>query len=208
MVYAGRNRNVNYILQHFAVMWGLTLLGMLFGWWIPSSIVTPLSLVCLLLITMTCFFKHFRLPDLILYIIPILMGIKLLWLYVIFVEILGEDLLFTVFISTVIIFMLLAVAGLKIAMEISEIFSMIFTIVVVIIVFSIVFVFFPVENTFLLFCAAVFVLLIAVYAVYEFNSVCHQYVRDDDVIWVAINLYLAFFNLIATIIEIARSGRR
>lgn len=208
MVYAGRNRNVNNILQHFAVMWGLTLLGVLFGTWLPSSVVTPLSLVCFLLIVMTCFFKQIRLPDLILYIIPFLMGITLFWLFVLFIDILGADLMFTVFISAVLIFTLLAVTGLKVPIDINELFSMIFTIIVVILVFSIVFVFFPVENTFLLFWAAVFVLLIAVYAVYEFNSICHQYVRDGDVIWVAINLYLAFFNLIATIIDIARQGRR
>ncbi|WP_169716158.1 Bax inhibitor-1 family protein [Ureibacillus manganicus] len=192
------------ILQHYAVMWGLMLFGVLFGTWLPSSVVTPISLICLALIVVTCFVKHIRLPDIILYLVPFLTGIMLLWLYLFFIDILGEDLLFTVFVSTVIIFTLLAVAGMKIPGDITEMGSIIFAVVVVVIVFSFVFVFFPVENTFLLFLAAMLVLFFAVYTVFEFNMICYNYVRDDDVIYVTLYLFLSFFNLIANLLEVVR----
>lgn len=204
MVYAGRNRNVNTILQHYAVMWGLTLIGVLFGTWLPSSIVNPLSLVCFVLIVVSCFIKHIKLPDPILYIIPFLTGIMYFWIYLFLVDFLGEDLLITVFISTAIIFILLTVAGLKIPGNVTETMSIIFTALVVIFVFSVVFIFFPVENTFLLFLAAMFVLLTAIYTVYEFTIICSNYVRDVEVIGVAIYLYLSFFNLLANIIAVVR----
>ena len=207
MVYAGRNRNVNTILQHFAIMWGLTVIGLLFGMWLPSSVVTPLSLICLILIVVTCFMKHIRLPALILYTVPFLTGIMLFWISQFFIDILGADLMITVFICTVIIFTLLAVVGLKIPFDISELGSIIFTVVLVILVFSCVFVFFPVENTFLLFFLAILVLVFAVYTVYDFNTICHHYVKDDEVVWVAVNLYLDFLNLLTNLIEVIRRMR-
>jgi len=207
MVYSGRNRNVNIILQHFAVMWGLTLFGVFIGIWLPSSIVALLAFISLLLILVNCFVKHIRLPDIILYIVPFLTGIMLFWIYLFFIDIIAEELMITVFICTVIIFILLTLAGMKIPGEVTEIISIIFTVIVVILVFSIYLALFPVENTFLLFFAALFVLLFAVYVAYEFTVICHNYVRDDDVVFVALNLYLGLFNLIANILFIARNSR-
>ncbi len=208
MVYTGRNRNVNVILQHFAIMWILTVVGVLLGMWLPSSVVTPLSLICVMMVILTCFFRSVRLPDIVLYLIPFLTGVMLTWISILFIEILSAELIITVFISTVIIFSLLAVIGIRIPGDLPDKGSLIFAVIFVMIVFSFVFIFFPVENAFLLFLFAIFELVIVMYTVYDFNIIRNNYVRDEDVVYTALNLYLDLINLFANLIEVARRSRR
>ncbi|BDH61269.1 membrane protein [Lysinibacillus sp. PLM2] len=203
-----RNHNLKLILQHFAVMWVLTVVGVVFGMWLPSTIVIPLSFICMMLLFVAFFMRGVRLSNFILYLIPPLMGVMLFWITQFFIEWIGEDLVLTVFICTIIIFIGLAGIGLKLERDISDWASVLFAALFVLIVFSIVFIFFPVSNTFLLVLAGLFVLVFAVYTVFDFNMIRHNHVKDSDVVWMALNLYLNFINLFTNLLEVVARYRQ
>nr|WP_106784500.1 Bax inhibitor-1 family protein [Lysinibacillus timonensis] len=207
MAHFARNQNIKLILQHFLAMWVLTVIGLVIGSWL-SSIVTPLSIICLILIFVTFFMRSIRLGDLVLYVLPFLMGILLLWVAPLFSYFFGNDLLITVFICTVIIFIILGVVGLKLEQDIPDTVSILFTAILTIVVFSVVFIFFAVDNTFLLLLAAILVLFFAVFTVYTFNSIRRSYIKDADVVWMALNLYFSLINLLANLSEVAARMRK
>lgn len=198
----GRNRNIDLILKHFTCMWILTVIGVFIGTLLPPTIVIPLSITCLILLIITSFLRSIRLANFILYSIPFLMGILLFWVTQFFINVIGKELVLSVFIGTTIIFLLLALLGLKMNKDMSNWGTYLFAVLVVIIVFSIIFMFVPISNTVGLVFAGLCVLLFALYTVYDFNLIRHNYVRDDDVIGMALNLYLDFVNLFTNILEI------
>ena len=73
---------------------------------------------------------------------------------------------------------------------------------IVVIVFSLIFMFVPVSNMVALILAAITVLLFSVYTVYDFNQIRHNYVADDQIIGMALNLYLDFINLFTHLLEV------
>ncbi|RKJ31278.1 BAX inhibitor (BI)-1/YccA family protein, partial [Butyricicoccus sp. 1XD8-22] len=129
------------------------------------------------------------------------------WITQFFIEWIGADLVLTVFICTIIIFIGLAGIGLKLERDISDWGSVLFAALFVLIVFSIVFIFFPVSNTFLLVLAGLFVLVFAVYTVFDFNMIRHNHVKEADVVWMALNLYLNFINLFTNLLEVVARYR-
>lgn len=77
MAYANRNQKLNKILKHFTFMWVLTVVGMLVATQLPPAMVMPLSIICIILLIITCFVRSMKLAHSIMYSIPFLMGILL-----------------------------------------------------------------------------------------------------------------------------------
>lgn len=197
-----RNRNLNRVLKHFAFMWVLTVVGMFIATLLPSSIVMPLSIVCIILLIITCFVRNVQLANSIMYSIPFLMGILLFWTTQFFIGELGKELVLLVFGATVVIFIVLALIGTLMNADISDWGSYLFTLLIVVIVFSLIFMFVPVSNMVALILAAITVLLFSIYTVYDFNRIRHNYVSDDQIVGVALNLYLNFINLFTHLLEV------
>ena len=202
MAFSRRNRNINNILKHFAFMWGLTVVGMFVATLLPSAIVMPLSIICLVLLIIVCFVRSVKLANSIMYTIPFLMGILLFWITQFFIGKLGQELVLLVFGATVTIFIILALLGIMMNQDISNWGSYLFTVLVIIIVFSFIFMFIPVSNMVALTLAAITVLLFCVYTVYDFNQISHNYVKDDQVVGMALHLYLDFINLFTNLLEV------
>ena len=202
MALTRRNRNLNRVLKHFALMWVLTVVGMFIATLLPPSIVMPLSIVCLVLLIITCFVRSVKLANSIMYTIPFLMGILLFWITQFFIWELGKELVLLVFGATVVTFIILALIGTMMSADISDWGSYLFTVLIVVIVFSLIFTFVPVSNMFALILAAITVLLFSVYTVYDFNQIRHNYVSDEQVIRMALNLYLDFINLFTNLLEV------
>ena len=202
MAITRRNRNLNNVLKHFAFMWALTVFGMWIATLLSPSIALPLSLICLVLIIITCFVRSIKLANSILYSIPFLMGILLFWTTQFFIGELGQEIVLLVFGASVIIFILLALIGMKMSADMSNWGSYLFTVLLVVLVFSLIFMFVPVSNMIALVLAAITVLLFSVYTVYDFNQIRHNYVSDDQVVRMAFNLYLDFINLFTNLLEV------
>lgn len=101
-----------------------------------------------------------------------------------------------------IIFISLALIGMMMNKDIANWGSYLFTVLIVVLVFSVIFMFIPVSNMIGLMIAAVSVLLFSLYTVYDFNRIRHNYVSDEEVIGMALNLYLDFINLFTNLLEV------
>ena len=203
LAHFARSPNTRLILQHLACMWVLTVIGVFLGTLLPPWIVLPLSIICFTLLIVTYFVRTIKLANAILYSIPFLMGIMLFWVTQFFIHFLGVVLVLSVFIATVIIFILLAVLGLTLKADISNWGTYLFVVLIVVVVFSFIGIFIPVESMFLLVLSAICVLLFAIYTVYDFNLIRHNHVREDEVIRMALGLFLNFINMFINLLEIA-----
>lgn len=202
MAYANRNQNLNKILKHFTFMWVLTAIGIFVATLLPSTVIMPLSLICIILLIIACFVRSLKLANSIMYAIPFLMGILLFWTTQFFIDQLGPQLVLLVFGATLIIFIILALVGIVMNKDISNWGSYLFTVLIVVLVFSLLFMFIPISNVIGLFIAAVSVLLFSLFTVYDFNRIRHNHVSDDEVIGMALNLYLDFINLFTNLLEV------
>lgn len=182
-------------------MWILTAIGLFVGTMLPPTIIMPISIITLILLIIVIFVRNVRLANSIMYAIPFLLGITLFWTTQFYINELGSALVFSVFIGTIAIFIVLAFVGMMIK-DISGIGSYLFAGLIVIIVFSVIFMFVPVGNTIALILAGVTVLLFTIYTVYDFNLIRHNHVGDDEVVGMALNLYLDFINLFTNILEV------
>lgn len=197
-----RNRNFDLILKHFACMWLLTCLGLVIGMFLPSSIVLPLSIICLVLLIFVVFIRSFYLANFILYSIPFLMGILLFWVMQFFIDVLGKEFVFAVFVGTIIIYLVLAFIGMTLKADITSWGQYLMAVLLIVIVFSVIYLFVPFSSTFALIIAIICVALFSLYTVYDFNQIRYGHVRDEDVVRMALSIYLNFINLFTNILEV------
>lgn len=202
-----RNPNLIVILQHFTCMWILTVFGVFIGSFLPLAVLVPLSILCIVLIIFACFLKSYQLASFILYTIPFLIGIFLFWISVFFIELLGAVLVISIFIATVIIFVTLAVIGMTLKADISSWGVYLFTALIVVVIFSVIYLFVPVESTVLLIFAGICILLFALYTVYDFNLIRNDYIREKEIVAMALSLYLNFINIFVNLLEFVQRIR-
>lgn len=197
-----RNRNYDLILKHFILMWVLTVIGVLFALLLPISVVILLSIICIGMIVITFLM---RLGSAIIFIIPFLMGILHFLLLVILIEWLGAALVVSVFIGTIIVFLLLAFIGMRYIIVVADVLIYFFTVLIVFVVFGFIYIFIPVSSTFFLVVAGIIVLVFALYTVYEIDVMRNHYIRESEILFFALKLYL---NLIYLVIEIGISSKK
>ena len=195
-----KNRILSLVLKQFTWMWALTGVGLFIGSLLSPKIIFPISLITIVLLIVVFFVRNLDFINIIVYILPILVGITLFWTTHFYIEQLGNALVFGVFIGTILVFVLLGLIGIMIP-DISEIGNYLIVTLLVLIIFSILFMFFPIGNTVLLVLAGIAVLLFSLYTVYDFNQIRHGYVRERDVSLMALNLYLDFINLFVNILQ-------
>ena len=195
-----KNKILSLVLKQFTLMWGLTGIGLFIGSLLPLTIIFPISILTILLLIAAFVIRSVSFISIIVYVLPILMGITLFWTTQFYIEQLGSALVFGVLIGTILVFVLLGIVGMMMP-DISPIGNYLVVTLIVFIIFSVLFIFFPIGNTVLLVLAGVAVLLFSLYTVYDFNQIRHGYVRERDVALMALNLYLDFINLFVNILQ-------
>ncbi|MFP3918263.1 Bax inhibitor-1 family protein [Lysinibacillus telephonicus] len=208
MTYMSRNRNFNFILKHFVFMWVLTILGVLLATMLPYSIVIPLAILSIVLLVSTYLMQKIQLPNIILYLIPFFLGMLEFLIMIVFIEWLGTALVISVYIGTIIIFLLLAFLGLKLTFEVPDMANYLLTILSVFVVFAFIYIFIPISSSFFLILCGLFVLMFALYTVYELNIMRNNFVKDSEVIVIALGLYLNFINMFLNIREFTNHIRK
>ena len=195
-----KNKILSLVLKQFTLMWGLTGIGLFIGSLLPPTIIFPISILTILLLIAAFVIRSVSFISIIVYVLPILIGITLFWTTQFYIEQLGSALVFGVLIGTILVFVLLGIVGIMIP-DISAIGNYLLVTLIVLIIFSILFMFFPIGNTVLLVLAGIAVLLFSLYTVYDFNQIRHGYVRERDVALMALNLYLDFINLFVNVLQ-------
>lgn len=194
-------KNFQRVMWHFMLMWLITAAGMLVGTLLPPSVLLPISFITLFLLIIVIFIRSIRVINTILYCVPFLIGITLFWTTQFYIEELGSELVFAVFIGTVVIFIALGLIGIMMK-DLSGFGSYLFAALIVVFVFSLISIFVPISNGILLVLAAATVLVFALYTIYDFNQIKHNHVDDEDTVSMALNLYLDFVNIFLHVLEI------
>lgn len=195
-----KNKILSLVLKQFTLMWALTGVGLFIGSLLPPTIIFPISILTIILLIVVFFVRSVSFINIIVYILPILIGITLFWTTQFYIEQLGSTLVFGVLIGTILVFVLLGLIGMM-TPDISAIGNYLLVTLLVLIIFSILFMFFPIGNTVLLVLAGIAVLLFSLYTVYDFNQIRHGYVREREVSLMALSLYLDFINLFVDILQ-------
>ena len=184
-------------------MWVLTVIGVLIALLLPISVAIILALLGIGMIVLTFMM---RLGSMIIYVIPLLMGVLHFLLLVILIDWLGAALIVSVFVGTVIIFLVIGFLGIKlIEYGISEALMYAFTILIVFVVFAFIYIFIPISSPFFLVLAGIFVLAFALYTVYELDCLRSNLIRDGEILFFAFRLYL---NLAFIVLNIMMASKR
>ncbi len=194
-------KNFQRVMWHFLIMWVITAVGMMVGTFLSPSVLLPISLMTIFLLIIVIFIRSIRIINTILYCIPFLVGITLFWSTQFYIEELGRALVFAVFIGTVVVFISLGIIGIMMK-DLSAFGSYLFGALIVLLVFSLIFIFVQVSNTIMIVLAGLTVLVFALYTIYDFNQIKHNYVSEDATVSMALNLYLDFVNIFLRILEI------
>ena len=183
------------------MMWVITALGMFVGTFLPPTVLLPISLITIFLLIIVIFIRSIRVLNTILYCIPFFIGITLFWSTQFYIEQLGSSLVFALFIGTVVIFISLGIIGIMMK-DLSAFGSYLLGALIVLLVFSLIFIFVPVSNMIMVVLAGLIVLVFALYTIYDFNQIKHNYVSENETVSMALNLYLDFVNIFLRLLEI------
>lgn len=193
--------HLRLVLKHFAMMWGLTAIGIFIGNLLPPFIVYPILILNLILLIIVLFVRNVFLANGILYAIPFFTGIMLFWIARFFIEALGFAFVLSILTGTAILFMILALLGLKMPRDFSNWGTYLTAILLILVLFSVIFIFIPVGNRFHLLMAALFVAVFVLFTVYDFNLIRNRYVKEEQIVFTALNLYLDFINLFIHLLD-------
>jgi len=193
-----RNRNYDLIIFYFIGMWVLSLIGLFVALLLPVWVAIILSLLGLALAVLTF---TIRLGNFVIFLIPILLGVLHFVLLIVLIDWLGAALIISVFIATIVIFIAVAFLGIKlIEYQISEALMYAFTILIVFVVFAFIYIFIPVSSPFFLVVAGMFVLAFALYTVYELDSFKNHFIKENEVLFFALRLYLNLAYIVITLL--------
>ena len=102
-----KNKILSLVLKQFTLMWALTGVGLFIGSLLPPTIIFPISILTIILLIVVFFVRSVSFINIIVYILPILIGITLFWTTQFYIEQLGSALVFGVLIGTILVFVLL-----------------------------------------------------------------------------------------------------
>jgi len=187
--------HLSLVLKHFALMWGLTAISLIVGMFLPSSIVIIVSVVNLVLLFIVVFTRNMLWANGILYLIPFFTGIMFYWLAQLFIGILGTAFVYSLLFGAAVLFITLALLGLKMPRHFPNGATYLTAILLVFMLFFIIYFFIPVNSTVRVFIAAIIVFGFVLYTVYDFNLIRNYYVKEDELVKTALSLYLDFINI-------------
>ena len=193
---------LNAVMKSFTLMWVLTAVGMYIGTLVSPALATIASVFAIILLVVAIFVRSYKVSKWIAYLVPFLSGIMLVWTTQFYIEALGKNLVFLIFVGTVATFILLGVLGSALSKNLEGMGKYLMAVLLVIIVISLVVFFVPVSNMVHLVIAAVTILLFVLYTVYDFNQIRHNPPTIEEVPMVALNLYLDFKNLFLAVLRI------
>ncbi|MEK3955780.1 MULTISPECIES: Bax inhibitor-1/YccA family protein [unclassified Psychrobacillus] len=202
-----KNENAIRILQKvmffFGLMWLVSGVGLIFGQYVPSSLLIPLIIVELGLVIAVVFARKSKAVGKFLALLfALVSGIVLYSSISYYVGELGGQLVLTVFLTTAIVFAIYGIIGFNLKKDLAGWGSYLFIALIVLVVLMVVNMIFPMRETWMLVASGFGVLLFSFYTIYDFNSLRHRQLSVDDVPSLALNLYLDFLNLFLDLLRI------
>lgn len=196
------NENLSKVLKMFGLMWLVTGLGLIIGEFIPSFLVLPIGIASLVLLIAMFFIRYKKkVSKALAYVFALFIGITLNSVISFYVGELGKEIVITVFGTVVILFATLGVFGHKLKKDLKSWGSILLILLLGLVVFSIVSIFVGMSNFVMLIASGFGVLLFVAYTIYDFNQLAKRTITEEDIPFLAINLYLDFINLFLELLK-------
>lgn len=193
----------NKVLRFFTILWVFSLIGLVIGVFIPQAFIMPISIVTLIILIAMMFSRAMRrLGKFVSIIVATLVGITLYSSVNFYLGALGSGLVLLIFGSTAVIFIAAGCIGYFSKKDFSSWGNILFIILIGVIVFSIVAIFVQFSSLTYVIVSAISVILFTVYTIYDMNRISKQYISDEDIPMVALNLYLDFINLFQNMLSL------
>lgn len=198
------NEMLKSVLSFFSVLWVVSGIGVIAGQFVPPALMLPLMVVEVILIIAMVFIRKARKAGSTFALaFALISGVTLYPVLTYYVGSLGGEIVLAVFVSTAIVFAAYGLVGYRMNKNLVGWSSYLFVALIAFLVISIFAFFVPFSSGMALVLSIAGVLLFSLYTIYDFNSIRHQPMSEQDVPFVAIGLYLDFLNLFLNILRLA-----
>lgn len=191
------------VLRFFTLLWAVTAVGIYAGVFVPPALVMPISIATVVLLIIVMFSRAARKASkLISIIFAFLTGVTLYSLLSFYIGALGGNLVLVIFGTTAAIFIVAGLIGYNTKRNLGNMGKFLFITLIGIVIFSIITIFVGFSNIVMVIVSAIGVLLFVGYTLYDMNQIARNYISDEDVPLVALNLYLDFINLFTELLKL------
>lgn len=191
------------VLRFFTLLWAITAVGLFAGVFVPPTLVLPISIATVVLLIIVMFSRAARKASkLISIIFAFLTGITLYSLLNFYIGALGGNLVLVIFGTTAAIFIVAGLIGYNTKHNFANFGKFLFIVLIGVVIFSIIAIFVSFSNIVMVIASAIGVLLFVGYTLYDMNQIARNYISDEEVPLVALNLYLDFINLFTELLKL------
>ncbi|HWI48916.1 MAG TPA: Bax inhibitor-1/YccA family protein [Rummeliibacillus sp.] len=191
------------VLRFFTLLWVVTAVGLFSGVFVPPSLVMPISIATVVLLIIVMFSRAARKASKFISILfAYLTGITLYSLLNFYIGALGGNLVLVIFGTTAAIFIVAGLIGYNTKRNLGNWGKFLFIVLIGVFIFSIITIFVGFSNIVMVVASAIGVLLFAGYTLYDMNQIARNYISDEEVPLVALNLYLDFINLFTELLRL------
>ncbi|MBG9693247.1 hypothetical protein ABD91_21145 [Lysinibacillus sphaericus] len=196
---ANISENHKKVLKHFSFMWVLTGAGIYVGTLVPPIVALIAGILAILILILAVFAEGLRRNPITYHSVPFLLGIGLWFTTTFYIDKMGAGTVLSIFIGTVVLFILLGVIG-HFMRDISGWGKYLFFALIGLILFSVLGAFIA-SNLFATIMAGLGIVLFSLYTIYDFNEMAYYPISDEEAPAVALGLYLDFINLFLDILR-------
>ncbi|ADO59718.1 Bax inhibitor-1 family protein [Paenibacillus polymyxa] len=192
------------ILSTFAISLIVASIGAILGQFVPDFLFLPLAIFELVILIVALFFRKNKgkIGYPFLYFFTFLTGVTTFPVLAHYTSKLGAALVGGAFLTTAIVFAVLALYGTVTKKDLSFLGGILFSGLIALIILSILNIFFPLGSAALWGITILGIMIFSGYVIYDFNRIKRLSLTEEDVPLMALSIYLDFLNLFLKILQL------
>ncbi|OZI13568.1 hypothetical protein CEW92_01335 [Bacillaceae bacterium SAS-127] len=191
------------VLRTFVFSLTVAVIGMLIGTMVPPALFLPLVIIEIGMLLAAFFLRKRKMVGYtFLYVFTFISGITTYPIVAHYLATSGAQVVVGAFASTVVIFGVMAMTGLKTKKDLSFLSGILLTVLLALITLSIMNLFWPFSSTAMFVYSLIGTVLFSAYIMYDFNQMKRMTMTEEMIPLLALNLYLDFVNLFINLLRV------
>ncbi|WP_232726040.1 Bax inhibitor-1/YccA family protein [Bacillus sp. FJAT-42315] len=191
------------VLRTFVFSLTIAVIGMLMGTMVPPALFLPLVIIEIGMLLAAFFLRKRKMVGYtFLYVFTFISGITTYPIVAHYLATSGAQVVVGAFASTVVVFGVMAIAGLKTKKDLSFLSGILLTVLLALITLSIMNLFWPFSSTAMFVYSLIGTVLFSAYIMYDFNQMKRMTITEEMIPLLALNLYLDFINLFINLLRV------
>ncbi|WP_203363372.1 Bax inhibitor-1/YccA family protein [Bacillus sp. REN10] len=191
------------VLKTFVFSLTIAVIGMLIGTMVPPALFLPLVIIEIGMLLAAFFLRKRKIVGYtFLYAFTFISGITTYPIVAHYLATSGAQVVVGAFASTVVVFGVMAIAGLKTKRDLSFLSGILLTVLLALITLSIMSIFWPFSSTAMFVYSLIGTVLFSGYIMYDFNQMKQMTITEEAIPLLALNLYLDFVNLFINLLRV------